>query len=769
MKYLSKLVAEKFGGLENKTLTLTKGLNIIYGPNEAGKSTWAALIKMLFYGWGTKKEEKIDHEKYAKDTGFLIRGYIEDYKGKQICIERAKKDVCKSVYVENGNACQELSGAMPGKVLFCVERETFEKSTFVGQLQIESGKTSEIEQRLATIMRTGDASGEVSYEEARRELDSKYKELTGRASAAIIPKLESELLILKSQLAQNRALLYEINVGELELEQLGDEYTKMSSLSKAQEAQNAKSALEKIKILKAIITETEAKNSVMSEMIVRDGFLPDKEFVSTCEQKIGKIENKVSAYEIVFSDYQGLKQSAENQAQSLIGREKFYGEQAKETKKRIEEINATIALQSQLKSRFEPKVEMRGLKNKSIWMSLAGFVLVASAGLGLFSDAISFGSAKIPCFALAGVAALAFVIVALSKSTRVDEIFDDSELERALAIHREILIEAGCGSDSEFFKVVEEASNLAQDVEGKVRQANSMKLNMERKRIELDEAKEELKVYSKGYFKDYLDVINLKSEISALKGQISEIGTSLGSIENAKSSIAAILVTNTEAQLFEMAKGVVEGFDIEAAQGAFAEADALDRQIRVLRENLIAKKSTLSTKGKDLDEIEVEISGIEEQLKYYRENAQALALAISLLDEAYEEFSDMFAPELAKKTGKIFGKITGGKYDTVYLNSDFELVAANLSAEKRFDEVRLSAGTLEQLWISLRLAIVDLIYEKSEMLPPLVIDDAFVNFDDSRCKSALEFLAETAKTRQVILFTCHTRERDFIGGDHYDL
>ena len=246
MKYLSKLVAEKFGGLENKTLTLTKGLNIIYGPNEAGKSTWAALIKMLFYGWGTKKKEKIDHEKYAKDTGFLIRGYIEDYKGKQICIERAKKDVCKSVYVENGNACQELSGAMPGKVLFCVERETFEKSTFVGQLQIESGKTSEIEQRLATIMRTGDASGEVSYEEARRELDSKYKELTGRASAAIIPKLESELLILKSQLAQNRALLYEINVGELELEQLGDEYTKMSSLSKAQEAQNAKSALEKI-------------------------------------------------------------------------------------------------------------------------------------------------------------------------------------------------------------------------------------------------------------------------------------------------------------------------------------------------------------------------------------------------------------------------------------------------------------------------------------------------------------------------------------------
>ena len=73
----------------------------------------------------------------------------------------------------------------------------------------------------------------------------------------------------------------------------------------------------------------------------------------------------------------------------------------------------------------------------------------------------------------------------------------------------------------------------------------------------------------------------------------------------------------------------------------------------------------------------------------------------------------------------------------------------------------LSAGTLDQLYLALRLAICQL------TLPgiPLVLDDALANFDDGRCALALEALARLGEERQILLFTCHSREGEFFAGD----
>ena len=48
---------------------------------------------------------------------------------------------------------------------------------------------------------------------------------------------------------------------------------------------------------------------------------------------------------------------------------------------------------------------------------------------------------------------------------------------------------------------------------------------------------------------------------------------------------------------------------------------------------------------------------------------------------------------------------------------------------------------------------------------PIVLDDALANFDDSRCAAALQFLKEAAGNRQILLFTCHSREGEFFAGD----
>ena len=67
----------------------------------------------------------------------------------------------------------------------------------------------------------------------------------------------------------------------------------------------------------------------------------------------------------------------------------------------------------------------------------------------------------------------------------------------------------------------------------------------------------------------------------------------------------------------------------------------------------------------------------------------------------------------------------------------------------------LSGGTIDQLYLALRLAISELLLPEA----PIVLDDALVAFDDERAKVALQVLAEEAQSRQILLFTCQSRER----------
>ena len=76
----------------------------------------------------------------------------------------------------------------------------------------------------------------------------------------------------------------------------------------------------------------------------------------------------------------------------------------------------------------------------------------------------------------------------------------------------------------------------------------------------------------------------------------------------------------------------------------------------------------------------------------------------------------------------------------------------------------LSAGAADQLYLAVRLAIAELVLPEDKSVP-LVLDDALANFDDERCKAALRYLKELSKTRQILLFTCHSREGKFFAGD----
>jgi uncharacterized protein YhaN len=110
--------------------------------------------------------------------------------------------------------------------------------------------------------------------------------------------------------------------------------------------------------------------------------------------------------------------------------------------------------------------------------------------------------------------------------------------------------------------------------------------------------------------------------------------------------------------------------------------------------------------------------------------------------------------ELEPRIGVYLSRITQGCYDKVEADDDLNLRV--FSQEKGDwvtpDSGELSRGTVDQLYLAARLALLDLLYRDTK--PPLLLDDPFVKFDPERRGQAMALCKEIAQDHQVLLFTC---------------
>ena len=148
------------------------------------------------------------------------------------------------------------------------------------------------------------------------------------------------------------------------------------------------------------------------------------------------------------------------------------------------------------------------------------------------------------------------------------------------------------------------------------------------------------------------------------------------------------------------------------------------------------------------------LKAVENRLAKLNETFAALELAQQALAEASAELQRRFAPRISKRAQELFGKLTADRYERLTLGNDLSvMVSATLENTLRCSLWR-SDGTADLLYLALGLAVAE------ELTPqaPLVLDDALVRFDDKRLAAAMEILKEEATNKQVILFTCQSRE-----------
>jgi uncharacterized protein YhaN len=109
-----------------------------------------------------------------------------------------------------------------------------------------------------------------------------------------------------------------------------------------------------------------------------------------------------------------------------------------------------------------------------------------------------------------------------------------------------------------------------------------------------------------------------------------------------------------------------------------------------------------------------------------------------------------------EKTSEIFKAITDGSFRRVHLPLGSDTIKVERSDRSSMEETLLSRGTLEQVYLSLRLAYLD-VYHRDEGKIPLVMDDILVNFDPRRAARTAEVLVKFAEDTgiQILFFTCH--------------
>ena len=136
-------------------------------------------------------------------------------------------------------------------------------------------------------------------------------------------------------------------------------------------------------------------------------------------------------------------------------------------------------------------------------------------------------------------------------------------------------------------------------------------------------------------------------------------------------------------------------------------------------------------------------------------------MTLEALEEANGQLRARFSPALNQRAGELFSALTGGKYEEVTLTRELEASAREAGDIRPRRALTLSRGTVDQLYLAVRLAVCELALP-GEDPAPLVLDDALSDFDDGRMALALECLRDLARTRQVLLFTCHSREQSWL-------
>ena len=169
-------------------------------------------------------------------------------------------------------------------------------------------------------------------------------------------------------------------------------------------------------------------------------------------------------------------------------------------------------------------------------------------------------------------------------------------------------------------------------------------------------------------------------------------------------------------------------------------------------------KENIEPKLDNLSKLEERLMNLKERYVDIKNKEKSIEIAKEVLTSSYEKIKQEIAPKFTKQLSENIGIITKGAYSKAICKEEEGLIV-ELNNGDYVNANKLSIGTIDQLYLSLRLSMID---DLSQEKLPIFLDESFAYYDNDRLKNILLYLSENLKNRQIIIFTCTNREKNIL-------
>lgn len=766
---INSIYISAFGGLKDFTLELSDGLNVIYGENENGKSTVAAFIKAMFYGTGKKTQQLSTsiRQKYTPWDSSVMGGriYFENG-GTRYCLEREfrKSDSTDRMMLTNldSGEAQAVSENI-GPKFFGVGDKAFERSMFIGStgaFSADDDAVGELNARLSNIAFTGDE--DVSYRKISKRLeDAKFKIISKNGKGGSLNEEKANLAALKERFsAADEAVNKRREYSEIltqKQEQLDGLLAKAEELKTVIDSENDIKNREKL----ALLIETEKQlQKVNSGLRLKDGGILAKPFIAAVNFGITKYDKITARCNEIKGDIERMEQSiafqSEHSPEELQDKLKALESEAAALSSKREQLNGAEAeCQTKLE---DAKRQMEEIANKKSGVNpitlVLSIIFAALSPVGYF--AVNTYAAVASVLVAAVLLTLSFVLRPNNKSAVLNAEKQIADISSDLATKRQENLTVQQQINNITVQINLLASSINADAA--VREQRLADLNAKKEAFKTESAKrqaaqDEVLQYF-GRYQDAQTLEEITDSLEVLATKTEKQGELKMKLSLLRGDLGDITAVEAQNRLFAMSDNSQDsGVDFEAVK---AQYDGLSEDITACREEITALNTELKTGFKNAEnpeDLKTWIAESEEKIASRQEFYDAAQITLSVLEESFNELRRGFGSEVEKLTLDIFSRLTGGRYNHISVSKLLDMAVESSDVFGTRELGYLSQGTIDQAYLSLRLALSRLI-SKDESLP-VILDDSLSQYDDRRSETAIGFLKEFCEDSQGMLFTCH--------------
>ena len=690
-----------YGNLENKEINLDKKINIIHGANESGKSTMLSYIVNSFYGISKTKDGK-DISDFDKYKPWNNN----EFSGR--------------ISYELGNGEQYEIFRDFNKKNPKIYNKNLEDITDKFEIDKKEGSKFFLEQ--TGIDKQMYTSTVVSMQEEVR-LDDKNQNMliqkianlagTGEDNVSYKKALTKLQNKIRDEIGTNKTSQKPINILNNQIEEINKKIEEIKpNINKKYEIDNQKDLinenLKNLEIKKEILEEINKKNQNKLD------YLKEKNI-----KEISKKDNE--------EHIEKLKKEANTVKEEQMKVEKTVNDLNKKLEeKKVEQsrIEQELNKENEQTENIENSKNIKSSKNTIYIIFLIVFIALGILGVALLKNYL--------VTIVFGILALIDIILLITKKIKVN-------------------------------KIIKEENKLSETK----KKEHIRDLEEEKEYIlkEIDKISKELK-------EEEANQKEIASKNSMLQGQIILLEKTNTSLENELNSIKEKLEklqSNNEEELLAQYNGkmdrekllqIINSTDIEP-QLKNVETQINNEKIKL--KGLEIEENTVIPQIDAMVELEETLQAKKEGYNNLKNQEDIINITIENLEQAYEEMKTTITPKFTENLSKNIEEISNGKYSKVTINDESGMVVENNRGEY-INANNLSTGTIDQLYLSLRLSMIE---DLSKESLPIILDETFAYFDNTRLENAIKYLikltqGENIKNHQVIIFTCTNREKEIL-------